>query len=137
MKRDESKVDSPASDQPSRVKHFLTALVAGGVVDAVDLATFGPIGLTLGLLAGGAVGWWLGPNLGLPAGRRWLGAALSGLYCMTPLTSLLPVASVAAGLSSLLGKDQEEREVEAPTEAGDPDIIDVEFTTVTEEGKTR
>ena len=136
MKRDESPAESSAPHESSRAKRVLTALLAGGVVDAVDLATFGPIGLALGLLAGGAVGWWLAPSLGLGASRRWLGAALAGLYCMTPLTALMPLASVVAGLSSLLGKGQE---MPAHDSGGgvDPDVIDVEFTTVTEEGKTR
>ena len=138
MKQDESPTDSPVSRDPSRAKQFLTALLAGGVVDAVDLATFGPIGLALGLLAGGAVGWWLAPSLGLGAGRRWLGATLAGLYCMTPLTALMPVASVAAALSRLLGKDAAPTgETQAAGDAAPSDAIDVEFTTVTEERKPR
>ena len=134
MKQGKADKSSSVPTDSSRVKRFLTALVAGGVVDAVDLATFGPVGLMLGLLAGGAVGWWLAPELGFSRTRRWLGAALSGLYCMTPLTALMPVASVAAGLKSLLGKD-EEPERERPAETVDSDAIDVEFTTVGEDGK--
>lgn len=136
MKQDEPAKGSAVSPESSRAKHFLTALLAGGVVDAVDLATFGPIGLILGLLAGGSVGWLLAPSLGFSRGRRWLGAALSGLYCMTPLTALMPLASVAAGLKSLLGRG-EGSDQEGPGDAVDSDVIDVEFSTVKEEGKTR
>ena len=133
--------DEPArgllvSAEPSRLKRFFGALIAGGVLDAVDLATFGPIGLSVGLLAGAAVGWWLGPSLGVPARRRGLGAVLSGLYCMTPLTSFLPLASMGAALASLTQK-QGSPSPGSRLEAAPPEALGVEFRTIREECKTR
>ena len=121
---------------PSRMKRFLTAVLAGGLIDAVDFATFGPIGLGLGAMAGGLVGWWLSPLLGFQPRRRWLGALLSGLYCMTPLTSLFPLASLTAGLAHGL-KEPDEEAQDPPAAAASPDVIDVEFKIVPDEADPR
>lgn len=136
MTSDESAKGTPGSGEPSRIKRFFGALIAGGVLDAVDLATFGPIGLSVGLVAGAVVGWWLGPSLGLPARRRWLGAVLSGLYCMTPLTAFLPLASLSAALASLTQKPGSPS-LGSPVEGDPPEAIGVEFRTIREERKTR
>lgn len=117
----------------SRFKRLFAPILAGGLIDAVDLATFGPIGLSLGLLAGGLVGWWLAPLLGFAQHRRWLGSLLSGLYCMIPFTSLLPLASVTAGLTRLFkGTDAEETST-PPAARGAPDAIDVDFRVVSDD----
>jgi hypothetical protein len=133
---DESAKGTSVSNEPSRIKRFFAALAAGAVLDAVDLVTFGPIGLGVGLLAGAAVGWWLGPSLGLPARRRGLGAVLSGLYCMTPLTAFLPLASLSAALASLTQKHGSPSPGR-PVEADPPDAVGVEFRTNREERETR
>ncbi len=136
MTSDESASGTTVSTEPSRIKRFFGALVAGGVLDAVDLVTFGPVGLSVGLLAGAVVGWWLGPSLGIPARRRGLGAVLSGLYCMTPLTAFLPLASLGAALASLTQK-QGSPGRGSPVEADPPEAIGVEFRAIREECKTR
>lgn len=117
----------------SRFKRLFAPLLAGGLIDAVDLATFGPVGLSLGLLAGGLVGWWLAPFLGFAPNRRWLGSLLSGMYCMTPFTSVLPLASLTAGLARL-SRDTEQDETAAPEPGRDEaDAIDVEFRAMSDE----
>lgn len=134
--REPSRKPDRAQRPPSRIQRFLAPVLAGGLIDAVDLATLGPIGLSLGALAGGLVGWWLAPLLGFRPGKRWLGALLSGLYCMLPLTSVLPLASVGAGLAQSLREPNEE-DPPGPAEPAPDEAIDVEFRTVREEPDSR
>jgi hypothetical protein len=90
-------------------------LLAGLVIDAIDLVTYGPIGIYTGLLAGGLIGYVLAPVLGFPERGRWVSALVTGIYCMMPMTAFLPLATVAAGLSRALLRDEAPRE-----ENGDP-----------------
>lgn len=90
-----------------RAAHACAPLLAGAAIDAMDLATFGPMGLAVGWLAGGVVGWWLAPVLGFPARLRWVAAAIAGTYCALPMTGFLPLATFAAGLARLIANDEE------------------------------
>jgi hypothetical protein len=80
------------------LKRLVAPMLAGAVIDAVDFVTFGPIGLTVGFVLGGAFGYWLAPELGFPERRRWVAAALSGAYCTLPMTGFLPLATMVAGV---------------------------------------
>jgi hypothetical protein len=71
-----------------------------------DLATFGPLGLRFGLLIGAVSGWLLAPSLGVSPQRRWLCALGSGVYCMLPFTSFLPLGTVLGALVRLQGKSR-------------------------------
>ena len=51
---------------------FLAPIAAGLLLDAIDLMTFGPVGLWTGLAIGGSAGWVLSPYLGFSARHRWL-----------------------------------------------------------------
>lgn len=73
------------------------------LLDLADLVTFGPIGLWTGAALGLVLGWFLAPQLGFAA-RRWLPAALSGLYFTTPGTALLPLAGVLVAVRSLTAR---------------------------------
>ena len=123
---EKSRVLNRTSD---KLKPLLTAVFAGGFLDDVDLVTLGPVGLSVGLLAGGAVGWWLAPSLGFSKKRKWLGAVMSGLYCMMPLTSVLPLAAVGAGLAQALKPPQEKKPGPDGVESRGP-VIEAEFTKV-------
>jgi len=92
---------SPPAVEPG-LKQTLGPMLAGLAIDALDLVTFGPIGLYTGLVLGGAVGWWLAPALGFPPRGRWLCALMTGIYCTIPLTGFIPAAAIAAGLSRTL-----------------------------------
>jgi hypothetical protein len=75
--------------------HYALGPVAGCLVlDLVDFATLGPIGLAIGIPVGAAIGWWLGSLYGFKAQGRTLLAALCGLYCTIPFTEVLPIATV-------------------------------------------
>ena len=71
----------------------LTPVLAGLLVDIADLVTFGPLGTWLGFALGALVAWQLAPRFGL-ADRPWLPSLLAGLYCMTPGTALMPLATL-------------------------------------------
>lgn len=69
-------------------------IVAGLVIDLVDLATFGRMGLVFGLPVGAACGWWMGHCMGLSR-RACAGCALAaGVYCMIPFTEFIPLATL-------------------------------------------
>lgn len=115
------------------MKRLLGPMLAGLAIDAVDLATFGPIGVYYGLLLGGAVGWFLAPSLGFPARKRWVSALLTGVYCTMPFTSVLPLATAAATIARATRKGEG-----AGHESSDPALrregaIDVEFESRSED----
>ncbi len=77
-----------------RLEHALGPVLSGLVLDMLDLATFGPIGLVSGLVIGGAAGWYLAGSHGVAAGQRWLWALAAGAYCTTPFTEFFPCATL-------------------------------------------
>ena len=103
-------------------------MLAGLAIDAVDLMTFGPIGIYAGMFVGGAVGYWLAPAIGFPPKGRWLSALMTGIYCTMPITGFIPAAAIAAGLSRTLF--QEDEPAASPSEpAEDPEgAVEAEFT---------
>ena len=95
-------MDSPTESKPptrtERLNRAFGPVVAGLIIDFVDLATFGPIGLYLGLPIGAFAGYWMGRALGLGPKPSGLCALLAGIYCMMPGTEMLPIATlVGAG----------------------------------------
>ena len=93
---------APAPTQPSQTQRLNRAfgpVVAGLVIDFVDLATFGPIGTYLGLPIGAFAGYWMGRALGLDRKPSLLCALLAGIYCMIPGTEMIPVATVVGALA--------------------------------------
>lgn len=82
----------------------LVPYLAAALLDAVDLATFGPLGLWLGFLLGSLAGWFLAESLGFKPQNRWMGAALGGVYCMLPGTSVLPVATFVTAVRQFSGR---------------------------------
>ncbi len=93
---------APAQPKPSQAQRLNRAfgpVVAGLVIDFVDLATFGPIGLYLGLPIGGFAGYWMGRALGLERKPSLVCALLAGVYCMIPGTEMIPVATVVGALA--------------------------------------
>jgi uncharacterized membrane protein len=113
-----------------RVVPFLAA----ALLDAVDLATWGPLGLSLGFVLGALSGWFLSESLGFKPQNRWMGAALGGVYCMTPGTSVLPVATVVTAVRQLSEKREQapEQVSRGPGTASGrhEDAIDVDYRSV-------
>jgi len=69
-------------------------VLAGFIIDVIDFATLGGPGLYLGLLLGGAAGWYLARILGLDRIRALYVALGCGVYCMIPVTSPIPIATL-------------------------------------------
>lgn len=80
--------------QPARLNRAFGPVVAGLIIDLVDLATFGPLGLVLGLPIGAFAGYWMGRALGLAPKPSLLCALAAGIYCTLPGTEMLPIATV-------------------------------------------
>lgn len=87
-------VDEPRHPVWRRWEKALGPVFGGLVLDISDFATMGPVGLYFGLLVGGTVAWWICSIYRLPVKKRILWAILAGLYCTTPGTGLLPIATL-------------------------------------------
>ena len=90
----ETKPNPESPGQVARLNRAFGPVVAGLIIDLVDLATFGPIGLVLGLPIGGGAGYWMGRTLGLDKKTSLLCARAAGVYCTIPGTEMLPIATV-------------------------------------------
>ena len=69
-------------------------VLAGMIIDVLDIATFGATGIYIGFLLGAPAGWYLARRLGLDRKRALLAALGSGIYCTVPFTSPIPVATL-------------------------------------------
>ena len=79
-----------------RTHRALGPLAAGIIIDVVDFATFGPIGLVLGPILGGLAGWWVSSIYHFRTRGRLIVAILAAIYCTIPFTELLPLATLVA-----------------------------------------
>ena len=119
--------DSDEGATPA-MKRLVGPMLAGLAIDALDLVTFGPIGVYTGMLVGGVVGYWLAPQLGFPPKGRWLSALMTGIYCTMPLTGFLPAATIAAGLSRALFQDEDAVASDEDPATHSDDSIEAEYT---------
>ena len=85
--------------QAARLNRAFGPIVAGLIIDFVDLATFGPIGRYLGLPIGAFAGYWMGRALGLERKHCLLCALVAGVYCMMPGTEMIPLATLVGALA--------------------------------------
>lgn len=112
---------------PPEVKRLFGPMLAGLAIDALDLATFGPVGLYYGLIVGGAAGYWLAPDLGFPPRARWQSALLTGIYCTMPFTAFLPIATAAAAISRAVTKEPEPSSPNSDPALRPEDSIEVDY----------
>ena len=89
----------PPPSQARRLNRAFGPIVAGLIIDLVDLATFGPIGLVLGLPIGAFAGYWMGRALGLGWKPSLLCALAAGIYCTIPGTEMLPLATLVGAFA--------------------------------------
>ena len=94
METPEQPEPTTTPSQAQRLNRAFGPVIAGLVIDLVDLATFGPIGLVLGLPVGGFAGYWMGRSLGLNIKPSLLCALVAGIYCTIPGTEMLPLATI-------------------------------------------
>jgi hypothetical protein len=77
-----------------RMNKTFGPILAGMIIDAVDLATFGPIKRFVGLPAGAIAGYWMASIFKLPMKQRFLCAAAAAIYCVIPGLEFLPLATL-------------------------------------------
>ncbi|MCA8955118.1 MAG: hypothetical protein KDC87_03535 [Planctomycetes bacterium] len=94
--------DVPSPTLPQRLHFAIGPVVGGLILDTVDLATFGPIGVYFGFLIGSLVGYWLSTLYGFATRGRLLWAAIAGVYCTIPMTEALPLATSIGALHRLI-----------------------------------
>lgn len=87
------------AEKLKRLNHAMGPVMAGMIIDAVDLITFGPIGLIVGLPLGAVAGYWLGQSMGLTQKGCLTCAAAAGVYCAIPFTELLPLGTLVGALA--------------------------------------
>ena len=81
----------PRSPSAGRAARELGPVVAGLVIDALDVLTPTPI---LGLVLGGLLGHYLARSAGARGGQAFVIAAGVALYCALPVTGRWPVATL-------------------------------------------
>ncbi len=82
--------EDAAPNRAQRVERAFGPLVAGIILDLVDLITVGPAGFLIGF----PVGVWLGWIFRLRWWQMILAGLISGLYCVIPYTNFIPVGTV-------------------------------------------
>lgn len=93
LKRMDSDTQEEA-DMGHRLNRAFGPIVAGMLIDLLDFTTFGPIGLVVGFPIGVLIGYWMGRSLGLSP-KASLGCAFAaGIYCTTPATEFIPLATI-------------------------------------------
>jgi hypothetical protein len=90
---------APEAGSGARFNRSFGPILAGIVIDLVDFATFGPVGLVAGLPIGGLAGYWMAQALDLPRRARWWCALAAGIYCTIPFTEFIPLATLVAAYS--------------------------------------
>ena len=77
-----------------RLYYALGPLGAGIILDLLDLATFGPIGIIVGASVGGYAGWILGECEGFDRNIRIAFAICAAAYMTLPFTEPIPAATI-------------------------------------------
>ena len=93
-----------------RIYYALGPLAAGIMIDVLDLATFGTIGLMVGAVVGGYAGWVIGEFEGLNRDNRLALACCAALYMMIPMTEPIPIATAFTLLARFLKGPRDRRE---------------------------
>lgn len=95
-----------------RMNRTFGPILAGMVIDMVDLATFGPMKRFVGLPAGALAGYWMASIFRLPLKQKLLCALAAAIYCVIPGLEFIPVAT-------LLGAYIRFRTFDDPLDGGD------------------
>ncbi len=92
-------------------------ILAALAIDLADLAMIGPTGLVAGFFVGGVLTLVLTLSIGVPLRRASALALLGAIYCMLPITDVVPLATMLTGLRMILVR----RQAEAPTATPAPE----------------
>lgn len=86
-----------------RAERAFGPVIAGLIIDIVDLATFGPIGIFSGMIIGGLAAYWVCSIYGMPMKQRLLWALAAGTYCTIPFTEIFPLATLIGAYARYSG----------------------------------
>jgi hypothetical protein len=81
--------------------HVLSPVIAGLIIDAIDVGTIGGLGMRIGLPIGALAGYFLGGQMGFRGKRRLYVALGAAFYCWLPITSFLPLGTLLGVLARL------------------------------------
>lgn len=87
-----------------RLNNAFGPLAGALLLDFVDLATIGPLGIG-GFFIGTAVGWWILSVYNISKNTRVLLALFAGIYCLVPFTEFIPIATLISALARFFKKD--------------------------------
>jgi hypothetical protein len=82
----------------ARYQKAVFPILGGIILDCADLATYGLAGLYTGMIVGCTVGWLISDFYEYSKKGRVVFAILAGVYCTTPGTFFLPLATLSAVL---------------------------------------
>jgi S-ribosylhomocysteine lyase LuxS involved in autoinducer biosynthesis len=77
-----------------KLKKMLLPVVTGLLIDLIDFATFGPVGIYTGFVLGGLAAYLLFSLQGVPRRQCFYAAIVAGIYCTTPLTEFTPLGTL-------------------------------------------
>lgn len=81
-----------------RLNQTFGPLIGAIILDLVDLASFGPLGIG-GFFIGMLVGWWILSVYDISQRTRGILAVLSGVYCLVPFTEFIPAATLITAIA--------------------------------------
>jgi len=101
--------ENVATPLAPRLNRAFGPIAAGVMLDLLDLATFGPIGLIIGLPVGATAGWWMASALGVEKkNRKWFALA-AAVYCTIPFTEVIPLATLTGAYVRFKQSGREQR----------------------------
>ncbi len=100
-----------------RLHRALGPLAGGLILDFLDLATFGPLGVA-GFFVGALIGWWITSIYGFSTRAKLSWSIVAGIYCLVPFTEFIPVATIISAVARYKenpeGPDQESESADDP-----------------------
>lgn len=86
--------EEDTADGTPRWGKAIGPVMAGMIIDVLDVATLGTAGFYLGFLLGAPAGWYLARHLGLDRKRAFVTSICCGIYCTIPFTFPVPLATM-------------------------------------------
>jgi hypothetical protein len=83
-------------------RHGLWPVLGGVIIDVVDVATIGGLGIVGGMLVGSFVSYAVFRQQGVSRFKSLALGAVGGVYCAIPFTEALPLATLLTLISGLV-----------------------------------
>ena len=77
-----------------RLQKAFGPILGGLLIDFLDLATFGPIGIGMGVVVGMIAGYWVTSFYDLQKKHQLWWTVIAGIYCAVPFTEAFPFATL-------------------------------------------